>query len=530
MLKRLTIPVLITLLVVACQPNPAPVKLSISSRMPAASAANVPVDSVVAVTFNVAIKLATLDDNFTLSQGDTPVDGTVVYDPSTRVATFTPTAPLLNDTVYTATVGAAVESHQGARLGADSKWSFTTASVVIVPSVTSVTIVGGDFSLLPAETETLLVDVVVVDGADAAVEWTSSDDTVATVDASGVVTAVAPGAATITATSTFDNTKSDSVTATVNPSPAVTAVEIDQATPATTVGGTVTLTATVTAVGGADESVTWASAADAVATVDAASGVVTGVASGTVTITATSTFDASVSDTVDVVVAEPLSYTASAYPTTVGAATIDNVISILPPTTTSAGHGALSYALTGGALPPAFVVDNGVMAPETYEIVLDENTGEIRGSTGWPGVFTGTVTVTDELGQTADLTFSITGVLDFEVYNSEGTATQSTFPYTSTTETVVPGDRIRVSGVDNTLWLPADFASGLAFSLNFTSVVPDAGGALPDEAFLVNASEGVVSLGTALDTQLWSYGLVLDYDGASVTVPLLFEGENYVVP
>ncbi len=529
MLKRLTIPVLITLLVVACQPNPAPVKLSISSRMPAASAANVPVDSVVAVTFNVAIKLATLDDNFTLSQGDTPVDGTVVYDPSTRVATFTPTAPLLNDTVYTATVGAAVESHQGARLGADSKWSFTTASVVIVPSVTSVTIVGGDFSLLPADTETLLVDVVVVDGADAAVEWTSSDDTVATVDASGVVTAVAPGAATITATSTFDNTKSDSVTATVNPSPAVTAVEIDQATPATTVGGTVTLTATVTAAGGADESVTWTSADDAIATVGA-DGVVTGVTTGTVAITATSVFDNSVSDSVDLVVAEPLSYGVSAYPAAVGGATIDNIVSILPPAATSTGYGALTYELTSGALPPAFVVDNGVMAPEAFEITLDENTGEIRGSTGWPGVFTGTVTVTDELGQTADLTFSITGALVFEVYNSDGTATQSRFPYAATSETVVPGDRIRVSGVDNTLWLPADFASGLAFSLNFTSVAPDAGGVLQDEAFLVNASEGVVSLGTALDTQLWSYGLVLDYDGASVTVPLLFEGENYVVP
>lgn len=529
MLKRLTIPFLITLLVVACQPNPAPVKLSVSSRTPAASAVNVPVDSVVAVTFNVAIKLATLDGNFTLAQGDTAVDGTVVYDPSTRTATFTPAAPLLNDTVYTATLAAGVESNQGARLGADSKWSFTTASVVIVPSVTSVTIVGGDFSLLPAETQALAVEVVVVDGADDDVVWASSDDTVATVDTSGVVTAVAPGTAIITATSTFDNTKSDSVTATVDPFPAVTAVEIDQATPATAIGGTVTLTATVTAVGGADESVTWTSADDTIATVDA-NGVVTGVTSGTVAITATSDFDNGVSGTVDVVVAEPLGYIVPAYPTTVGAASIDNVVSILPPAAISQGYGALTYELTSGALPPAFVVDNGVMAPETYEIILDEVTGEIRGSTGWPGVYSGTVTVTDEVGQTADLTFSITGTLAFEVYNSEGTAPQSIFPYDIATETVVPGDRIRVSGVANTLWLPADFASGLAFSLDFTSVAPGAGGILEDEAFLINTSEGAVSLGTALDTQSWSYGLVLDYGGASVSVPLVFEGNNYTVP
>lgn len=529
MLKRLTIPFLITLLVVACQPNPAPAKLSISSRTPAASAANVPVDSVVAVTFNVAIKLATLDDNFTLAQGDTAVDGTVVYDPSTRTATFTPAAPLLNDTVYTATVAAGVESNQGARLGADSKWSFTTASVVIVPSVTSVTIVGGDFSLLPAATETLAVDVVVVDGADDAVEWTSSNDAVATVDAAGVVTAVAVGTATITATSSFDDTKSDSVTVTVNPLPAVTLVEIDQATPATAIGGTVTLTATVTAVGGANESVTWTSGDEAIATVDA-DGVVTGVASGTVAITATSDFDNSVSGSVDVVVAQPLEYLASGYPAAFGAASIDNVLSLAAPVASSPGYGALTYELTSGALPPAFIVDDGVLEPQSYEVTLNESTGEIRGSTGWPGTYTGIVTVTDEVGQTADLSFSITGTLLLEVYNSEGTAPQSAFEYDLVTETVVPGDRIRVSGVANTLWLPADFTSGFDFRLVFDNVLPFDSGVLPGAAFLVNTGEGVVSLGTALNTQSWSYDLVLDYSGTSAAVALTFTGNLYTVP
>lgn len=41
--------------------------------------------------------------------------------------------------------------------------------------------------------------------------WTSSDEDVATVDASGNITAVAAGSATITATSTFDSTKTATV-------------------------------------------------------------------------------------------------------------------------------------------------------------------------------------------------------------------------------------------------------------------------------------------------------------------------------
>lgn len=45
--------------------------------------------------------------------------------------------------------------------------------------------------------------------------WTSSDEAVATVDASGNIVAVAAGSATITATSTFDSTKSATVAVTV---------------------------------------------------------------------------------------------------------------------------------------------------------------------------------------------------------------------------------------------------------------------------------------------------------------------------
>lgn len=79
-----------------------------------------------------------------------------------------------------------------------------------------------EVSVHPAELElitggsgSLRAEVVVVGDAETSVTWSSADVGVATVDPSGVVTAVAPGSTTITATSTLDNTKSGSATVTV---------------------------------------------------------------------------------------------------------------------------------------------------------------------------------------------------------------------------------------------------------------------------------------------------------------------------
>src|SRR3989449_960150 len=50
------------------------------------------------------------------------------------VATLTPSSPLVQGTVYTATVTAAVTDAIGTSLGADSLWSFTTD---VAPTVTA---------------------------------------------------------------------------------------------------------------------------------------------------------------------------------------------------------------------------------------------------------------------------------------------------------------------------------------------------------------------------------------------------------
>ena len=90
-----------------------------------------------------------------------------------------------------------------------------TITVNAVAAVLSVTVSPSSLSLDIGDSDTLSVDVEVDAGAAQTVNWSSSNTNVATVDANGEVTAVARGSATITATSTFDNTKSDDCVVTV---------------------------------------------------------------------------------------------------------------------------------------------------------------------------------------------------------------------------------------------------------------------------------------------------------------------------
>ncbi|MCC6930789.1 MAG: Ig-like domain-containing protein [Gemmatimonadaceae bacterium] len=119
------------------------------------------------------------------------------------------------------------------------------------------------------------------------VTWASSANGVASVSSSGVVLAVAPGTAIITASS---EGKTATSTVTVNPVP-VASVTVSPSTATLNVAQTLTLTARVADSTGAvlnGRTVAWASNRTTVATVNASTGVVTAVATGTATITATS--------------------------------------------------------------------------------------------------------------------------------------------------------------------------------------------------------------------------------------------------
>jgi len=155
--------------------------------------------------------------------------------------------------------------------------SIRPASVNVTPS--SVTLNVG-------ATRQLSASVLPANVPDRAVVWTSGNTRVATVSGSGFVTALEPGAATITATSSADNTVRGTCEVTVNRT-GVTGVAVAPSAMGLNVGESRTLTATVTPANATDRSVTWSSTNDSVASVSF-DGLVVARAPGTATIRATS--------------------------------------------------------------------------------------------------------------------------------------------------------------------------------------------------------------------------------------------------
>ncbi len=78
-------------------------------------------------------------------------------------------------------------------------------------AVLSVAIAGGDLLMAPGDSTTLTADVQLDGPGDTTVSWTSSVEAVATVDASGQLSALSPGTTEITATARADASRSDSI-------------------------------------------------------------------------------------------------------------------------------------------------------------------------------------------------------------------------------------------------------------------------------------------------------------------------------
>jgi len=109
------------------------------ATVPANAATGVPTNQVLSATFNDAMSCATLASpatTFVLTgPGATAVAGTVAC--AGAVATFTPTADLLVNTVYTATITTGAENMAGTPLGANYVWTFRTVPAPAPPTVIS---------------------------------------------------------------------------------------------------------------------------------------------------------------------------------------------------------------------------------------------------------------------------------------------------------------------------------------------------------------------------------------------------------
>ena len=107
---------------------------TVSSETPASNAADVPINSTVAATFNEAVQPGTINFTLTGSSGSA-VTGTVAYSSSNNTLTVTPYAALAYSTTYTATISAA-QSSSGVPMTAPVTWSFTTTALTL-PAITS---------------------------------------------------------------------------------------------------------------------------------------------------------------------------------------------------------------------------------------------------------------------------------------------------------------------------------------------------------------------------------------------------------
>ena len=113
---------------------------TVTSTSPANSAINVAISTVVTATFSEAMDATTISGTtFTLkvTSGGAAVAGAVTYDPATHIATFTPTAPLANNTNYTATITTGVKDVAGNALAVNKVFTFTTIPDTTPPTVTS---------------------------------------------------------------------------------------------------------------------------------------------------------------------------------------------------------------------------------------------------------------------------------------------------------------------------------------------------------------------------------------------------------
>ncbi|NRF90101.1 Ig-like domain-containing protein [Paenibacillus frigoriresistens] len=235
---------------------------------------------VTGVTLNKTELTANIGTTSPLTASIVPVNAlvkTVTWSSSdTTIATVSATGVITPKAVGTATI--TVTTTDGAKTA--------SATVNVVQPVTAVTLNKTTLSLKVGDPDfTLIATAAPVSATDKSLTWTTSNAAVATVDASGVVHAVASGTATITAKS-VSGAKSATTTLTVPF--AVSSVALNKPTLLVNIGTPASLIATITPTNATVKTVTWSSSDQTIATVSA-TGVVTGKAVGTATIKATTT-------------------------------------------------------------------------------------------------------------------------------------------------------------------------------------------------------------------------------------------------
>ncbi len=167
----------------------------------------------------------------------------------------------------------------------NSSFLSSSCTLTVTQKATGITFEKNSVQLYSTQSAALKASVLPLTASDRRIKWSTSEQTIATVSDGGIVTAVRPGTAVITATS-VDGGFTAQCVVTVLEKINVEKVTLSTSEIRLNKGKTYALDVTVTPADASNKSVTWSSNAKSVATVDE-NGVVTGVGNGVAVITVT---------------------------------------------------------------------------------------------------------------------------------------------------------------------------------------------------------------------------------------------------
>jgi uncharacterized protein YjdB len=227
-------------------------------------------------------------------------NGMLIQDYTVNITTKTTTGLSASTTYYFNVI---VKDSAGNKASYTMRQQETAQQII---SVTGMGISKYSIGLLVAGSETLRAFVYPRTSTNQNVTWFTSNDSIVSVNTSGLITGVSAGTAsvTVTAVDTTNGTFSATCSVTVSAIPVpVTGLSLAYSSPRTNIGGKFVLNVRCNPSTATDQRVTWTNSNPSVATVDSI-GRVTGVTAGSTTITATAvdttngTFTASVTVTV----------------------------------------------------------------------------------------------------------------------------------------------------------------------------------------------------------------------------------------
>ena len=235
---------------------------------------------------------------------------------------------------------------------ADGSYKATCVVTVIVP-VTGITLNKTSTTIVVGNSETLTATVLPANATNKSVTWSSGNTGVATVNSSGVVTAVSAGTAIITVETADGSRKA---TCTINVVIPATGVTLNKTSTTIVLGSTETLSATVYPTNATNKSVTWSSNNTGVATVNS-NGVVTAISAGAATITATAADGGYKTTCVVTVVVLPAGVSLNKNATTIASGNTETLTATVIPT--NATNKSVTWSSSNTAV--ANVNSNGVV-------------------------------------------------------------------------------------------------------------------------------------------------------------------------